>query len=105
MTLAIPSQNVPSPSALGLTAVDEWFAALDHTRIGVGPDSSVAEVLGIHADGDTFWVQVARLDNPYTEIILHISSASTVDDVRDALARRSTLGDSCIVDVVNRDVK
>ncbi len=74
--------------------VEEWFAALDHCRIGTGADSSVAEVLGIHPDGETFWVQVARIDNPSTAIILHISSTSTVDDVRAALASRSTPGAS-----------
>jgi len=94
MTLASRLRSVPRP--VGLTAVEEWFAALDHCRIGIGADSSVAEVLGIHPDGETFWVQVAQVDNPYTEIILHISSTSTVDDVRAALAGRSTRGESCV---------
>jgi hypothetical protein len=100
MALANRSQSVQRPA--GLTAVEEWFAALDHCRIGVGADSSEAEVLGIHPDGETLWVQVAQVDNPYTEIILHISSASTVDDVRAALAARSTRGESCveIIDVL-----
>ena len=100
MTMASRSQSAPGPE--DRTAAEQWFAALDHCRIGVGADSSVAEVLGIHPDGETFWVQVAQVDNPYNAIILHVSSASTVDDVRAALARRSTRGESCteIIDVL-----
>ena len=85
------SRSRSALEALDPTVADQWFAALDHCRIGVGPESSVAEVLGIHPDGETLWVQVAQIDNPYTAVILHISSASTVDQVRAALARRWSL--------------
>ena len=86
-----------------LTAADRWFVALDHCRIGAGDDSSETEVLGIHSDGETFWVQLAPVGSPCTAFILHVSLALTVDHVRTALAARSTHQESCpeIIEVLH----
>jgi hypothetical protein len=87
MVPAVSSLN--SHRAIDIRLADRWFEALDQRQIGIGAESWVAQVLGIHIDeANTIWIQLTSVDNPYSAIILHVSASTTLDRVIGALADR-----------------
>jgi hypothetical protein len=81
---------------------DQWFAALDQHPIGSGQDGWVAQVLAVHTERDGIWVQVAPVDDPSSTIVLHVSSATHLDDVVTALERQSrpSEGPPAVIDLL-----
>jgi len=61
------------------------FQELDNQRIGLGPDSWVALVLGVHIVGREGWVQVASKDRPSQSVVVHLWAGTTPRDVKLAL--------------------
>jgi hypothetical protein len=87
----LPAASSPNGStSLDHTAAHRWFEFLDQRRIGAGPDSWVAQVLGVHVDeAGTVWIQLASVDNPFTAVVLHVSHTTSVDRVISALEERA----------------
>ncbi|HET9831114.1 MAG TPA: hypothetical protein VFP91_05380 [Vicinamibacterales bacterium] len=56
---------------------DRVFEALDNRRIGIGPESWVAQVFAVYVAADEVWVQVAAKDNPTDTVILHLPRSTT----------------------------
>jgi hypothetical protein len=72
-----------------LSAADQWFAALDQRQIGTGPRTWVAQVLGVHGGDDDLWVQIAPSVDPGATIVLHLSSATSLEEALRALEHRA----------------
>ena len=72
-----------------ISSADQWFAALDQRRIGADTGSWVAQVLGVHCEGDGFWVQLASSEDPFATIILHLAATTQIDEVVGALERHT----------------
>jgi hypothetical protein len=68
---------------------DFWFDLLDGRMVTDGR----LLVQGIHVDGDTVWVQVARAEQPLSRLLLHIRPRATLRDVLAALREASTGSD------------
>jgi hypothetical protein len=83
-----PNSFVPS-SAEPYSIFDWWFEAIDHQQIGTGGSSWIAEVVGIHSDGEDLWVQVSSRESPGSTVVLRLGRNSSAEDVTTALA------DSC----------
>jgi hypothetical protein len=66
--------------------LDRWFDAIDHKRIGSGRSSWIAEVVGIHADGEDLWVQVSPTERPGSTVVLRVAVHSPSEGVTAALA-------------------
>ena len=64
---------------------DLWFDLLDGRIVTDGQKTSKLLVQGIHVDGDTVWVQVARAEQPWSRLLLHIRPQATIRDVLVAL--------------------
>ena len=60
---------------------DAWFSALDDRTIELGPVSCIARVLGIHAGADGLWIQLECEGNPDTSLVVHVTSATRVEEV------------------------
>lgn len=61
---------------------EEWlFENLDHRRVGDGDDGWVVCVVGVHVDGDTIWVQVAKDDRDDDTIVVRMERGTKVADV------------------------
>ena len=71
---------------------DLWFDPLDGRQVTSGHQVSKLLVQGIHVDGDTVWIQVARSDQPSSRLLLHVRPQATIRDVLAAL-RESPAGD------------
>jgi hypothetical protein len=56
---------------------DQVFEELDNRRIGIGPESWVAQVFAVYLASDDVWVQVAAKDNPSETVILHLPPSTT----------------------------
>jgi len=57
--------------------VDQVFAALDNRRIGIGPDSWIAQVFAVYLSSGNVWVQVAPKEHPDESVILQLPRTST----------------------------
>ena len=64
---------------------DLWFDLLDGRQVTSGQNTIKLLVQGIHVDGESVWVQVARNDQPVSRLLLHIGPHVTVHDVITAL--------------------
>jgi hypothetical protein len=62
---------------------DSLFSALDGKPAGGAP----ARILGIHDDGDDWWIQVARGDDDVNTIVLQVSHCASVFQILAALTR------------------
>jgi hypothetical protein len=60
-----------------IETTDQVFEALNDRRIGIGPDSWVAQVFGVYVASEDVWVQVAAKDNPSETVILHMPPSTT----------------------------
>ena len=75
------------PPATGCSEVsDKWFEALDQRRVGSGREHWDVVVTGIHASGPDCWIQVASAEDETKQLVLRVSSETTVEDALRALA-------------------
>ena len=95
---------LPRPRPVKVASADDWFFALDQRRIGAGSAAWVAQVFGVHRENGELWVQLAPLDRPASAIVLHVSPATHLDDVLEALERRqpASEGKPEVIDLVSR---
>ena len=68
---------------------DKWFKALDHRRVGSGKRAWDVIVTGIHASGADCWIQLESAADQTRQLILRVSSQTTVEDAVQALAGES----------------
>ena len=90
------------PETMDASAADHWFSALDQRQIGAGATAWVAQVLGVHPDRGALWVELARTDDPYATVVLHLSPTTSIDEAVAALGRhdRPVEGGQKIIDLV-----
>lgn len=74
---------------LSESLADRWFQTLDHREIDVGNRRSLARVVGIHTEGNEVWIQLATGRGGDRNLVLHLSSWTTVDQVVAAMKTRS----------------
>lgn len=60
---------------------DRWFQMLDQRQIDVGNRRRTARVIGIHTEGNEVWIQLATGRGQDRNLVLHLSSWTTVDQV------------------------
>jgi hypothetical protein len=89
-----------SPLGRGLDIEQRIVAGLDRQRIGGGPDSWMAYVLGVHVDGATIWIQIARNEDADESVIVRMRADAAPGDVLDALTRIAPQADASPVVVV-----
>jgi hypothetical protein len=72
----------PSSTAVcgQLALTNRLFAALDAIRIDDPGGDWITEVLGIHAIGGEWWVQIVAQGNSRCSVLLHLSGSVTADD-------------------------
>jgi hypothetical protein len=86
---------------MNISFADRWFTALDQRQIGNGAGAWIAQVLGVHEEGDALWVQVAPTDDASATIVLHVSPMTHLGDVVKALERRrSDEGHPVVIDLL-----
>src|SRR5689334_8891723 len=56
------------------------IAALDQHRIRHGAAHRLLNVLGVHTDRQTLWIQVAHSDDSSEALVLHLSLDATAED-------------------------
>jgi hypothetical protein len=66
---------------------DRLFHELDNRRIGIGSESWVAQVFGIHLIGEEGWLQIASREEPWRSVVVHVRPETTAGHVALALAR------------------
>lgn len=74
--------------------VERWFEALHQREIDSDTHEWIAQVAGIHVDGQEIWIQIASFEEPEEMCLLHISEWTTVDQALAALKAVSFDGDS-----------
>jgi hypothetical protein len=82
-TANIFARSVPRPEK---GRIDQLISTLDRQRIGEGSTSWVAEVLGVHVDGQDLWVQIAPAHAVAESIVLRLSAWATPQHAIAALA-------------------
>jgi hypothetical protein len=80
----------PADTALGPDA-DVWFVALDGRVARVGDDTAILRIEGIHARGNTLWIQVALFDDA-PGVVLQVEACHNQRDVLDTLAHYQCTG-------------
>ena len=70
---------------------DRVFLELDNRRIGIGPESWIAQVLGVHTADHEGWVQVASQEHPLHSVVVHIWPDTTAGQVALALSKWAEL--------------
>jgi hypothetical protein len=68
---------------------DRWFQMLDHRQIDVGNRRYTARVVGIHTEGNEVWIQLETGRGQDRNLVLHLSSWTTVDQVIAAMKTKS----------------
>ena len=68
-----------------LSLADLWFDLLDGRQVMNGQKPTKLLVQGIHMDGESVWIQVARTEQPASRLLLHVGPHATVHDVLTAL--------------------
>ena len=79
------------PDAFERPEEDRVFREVDNRRIGIGADSWVAQVFGVHMTDADGWVQVAPEDDPTHSVIVRVWPGTTGTDVAQALAHWSAV--------------
>ena len=74
------------PAAMSATwhTADWWFSALDEKTVTVGADSITVQVVGIHGDGPSYWIQVESSDR-VRKGVLRVFSGTRLADALAAL--------------------
>jgi hypothetical protein len=73
----------------GAGITEKWFQALDHRRVGSGKRAWDVIVTGIHASGTDCWIQIASAADETRQLLLRVSSQTTIDDAIQVLAGES----------------
>lgn len=83
--------------------VDRWFRALDQRPISVGLQEWQLQVTGIWVEGDEVWIQLADGSASGASILLHVDSATSIEQAIRALrGRGGVYGHPEIVSVTSR---
>lgn len=83
--------------ALDSTLADWWFAALDQRRLRVGNHRRTAEVVGVHVDSLSAWIQLHLAEEPTRSFVLRLQPGAGIHDAVNAIhemARREQRNDS-----------
>jgi hypothetical protein len=80
------SQPSHPPTTDTIDLSDRWFKALDQRRVGSGKEEWEVLVTGIHTSGPDCWIQLASAADETRQLLLCVSSQTTVDDALLALA-------------------
>ncbi len=67
------------------------FREFDNRRIGIGAESWIAEVYGVHVSDEGAWMQMASKDTPSRSVVVHLFPETTTGQVVVALARWAQL--------------
>jgi hypothetical protein len=70
-----PHHDTPGSEA------DAWFSALDERLIELGRGTCVARVMGIHTSADGLWIQVTFESEIDLSVVVHVTSATRLEDV------------------------
>jgi hypothetical protein len=93
--VALTTENATHSSDEYEQVVERWFHALHQREIDTDTDEWVAQVAGIHVDGQEIWIQIAAGEGPGEEmLLLHVSAWTTVDQAIAALKAASFKNDS-----------
>lgn len=98
--VAVDSRPIENPLAPSIE--DFVFASLDHKRICDTRGGWLTSVVGVHVDGSTIWVQIAKDDSDDASIVVKMDSFTPADDVLAALSRTPTDSSSRLI-VVTAD--
>jgi hypothetical protein len=71
---------------------DAWFSALDDRTIELGRNQCIARVHGIHANTDGLWIQLTCEGNQEVSVVVHVTSATRVEDVLQRLKTDGPVG-------------
>jgi hypothetical protein len=71
---------------------DAWFSALDDRAIELGSGACITRVVGIHASPDGLWIQLTWADQPEVSVVVHVTSATRVEEVLHRLKVDPPLG-------------
>jgi hypothetical protein len=74
---------------MDVSFADRWFAALDQRQIGSGDERWTAQVVAVHHEADGLWVQVAPVSDLSATILIHVSAATSLDEVLDTLEKQT----------------
>jgi hypothetical protein len=67
---------------------EDWtFRELDGRRIGVGSESWIAQVFGVHMVQSEGWIQIGPKDQPRLSVVVHIWKNTTIAQIAMALAK------------------
>jgi len=86
-SVAVTPENTDPESRL--------FREFDNRRIGIGSESWIAQVYGVHVSSDGVWVQVASKDTPSRSVVVHLSRETTPGQVVVALSKWAQLPIDC----------
>ena len=88
-------------SVEGPGGIEQGIAAgLDRQRVGSGPDSWLAYVTGVHVDGATVWIQIAKSEGADESIIVRMPRNAAASDVLAALTNVRVDGDASPIMIV-----
>lgn len=79
------------------TLADWWFAALDQRRLRVGNQRWTAQVVGVHVDALSAWIQLHLAEEPSRSFVLCLQPGAGIHDAVNAiheLARRDRRNES-----------
>ena len=68
--------------------VDRWFRALDQRPTRIGLQDWLLQVTGIWVEGNEVWIQLADGSGSGGSILLHVDSATSIDQAIRALSSR-----------------
>jgi hypothetical protein len=74
---------------MDVSFADRWFSALDQRQIGTGDGRWTAQVVAVHHELDGLWVQVAPVSDLSATILIHVSAATSLDEVLDTLEKQT----------------
>ena len=74
---------------MDVSFADRWFSALDQRQIGTGDGRWTAQVVAVHHEVDGLWVQVAPVYDLSATILIHVSAATSLDEVLDTLEKQT----------------
>jgi hypothetical protein len=67
------------------------FREFDNRRIGIGTESWIAEVYGVHVSDGGAWMQMASKDTPSRAVVVHVFPETTTGQVVVALSKWAQL--------------
>ena len=66
---------------------DQTFRELDGRRIGIGSESWIAQVFGVHMVQSEGWIQIAPKGQPRLSVVVHVWKNTTAGQIAMALTK------------------